>query len=66
MDKDRAIEVLLSRLSEWESKPQKDGYEYEKSFIEVMQALNADLLQLSIGELSPDRNQKKGSSLILD
>ena len=38
--------ILLKKIDEWESKPKKDGYEYEKSFIEVMQSLNEKLLQL--------------------
>lgn len=61
MDKEQAVELLLKRLSEWENKPKGDGYEYEKSFIEVMQDLNRDLFQLSLGEVSVDRNAKKKS-----
>ena len=61
MDKQKAIEVLLKGLEEWESKPKGDGYEYEQSFIEVMQGLNSELFQLSVGELPKDRNAKKNS-----
>lgn len=59
MDKQKATEILLKKITEWENKPKTDGYEYEKSFIEVMQGLNEELLQLSIGEVSTDRNKKK-------
>lgn len=59
MDKQKATEILLKKILEWESKPKTDGYEYEKSFIEVMQGLNEELLQLSVGEVSKDRNKKK-------
>jgi hypothetical protein len=61
MNQEKAIELLLSRLSEWESKPKGDGYEYEKSFVEVMQGLTVDLFQLSVGEVPVDRNKKKRS-----
>lgn len=59
MDKQKATEILLKKIEEWENKPKTDGYDYEKSFIEVMQGLNAELLQLSVGELPQDRNAKK-------
>lgn len=62
MDKQKATAILLKKIDEWESKPKKDGYEYEKSFIEVMQSLNEELLQLSVGELPKDRNIKKSSN----
>lgn len=61
MDKQKATEILLKKIEEWEQKPKRDGYEYEKSFIEVMQGLNAELLQLSVGEVPGDRNAKKKS-----
>lgn len=64
MNKEQATELLLKRLLEWESKPKGDGYEYEKSFIEVMQGLNADLFQLSVGDVPKDRNEKKSSNAI--
>jgi hypothetical protein len=63
MDKDKAIEILLQKITEWENKPKTDGYEYEKSFIEVMRGLNEDLFQLSVGEVPKDRNSKKKSKL---
>lgn len=61
MDKQKATEILLKKIEEWEKKPKADGYEYEKSFIEVMQGLNAELLQLSVGQVPKDRNAKKKS-----
>ena len=59
MDKQKATEILLKKIEEWEQKPKTDGYQYEKSFLEVMQGLNAELLQLSVGEVPADRNAKK-------
>lgn len=62
MDKQKATEILLKRIDEWSEKPKTDGYEYEKSFIEVMQGLNEELFQLSVGELPKDRNEKKNGA----
>ena len=61
MDKDKATEILLQKITEWENKPKTDGYEYEKSFIEVMRGLNEELFQLSVGKVPQDRNSKKKS-----
>lgn len=51
MDKLKAIEILSKKIDEWGQKPKSDRYEYEKSFIEVMQGLNEELFQLSVGDL---------------
>lgn len=61
MDKQKAFEILSKHIDEWDNKPKIDGYEYEKSFIEVMQGLNNELFQLSVGVLPKDRNGKKKS-----
>jgi len=61
MDKEKAIEILLKKIAEWENKPKNDGYEYEKNFIDVMRGLNEELLQLSVGDVPRDRNFKKKS-----
>jgi hypothetical protein len=64
MNKEKATEILLKKINEWDCKPKSDGYEYEKSFIEIMQGLQEELLQeellqLSVGDLPKDRNEKK-------
>lgn len=59
MDKGKATEILLRKIEEWDNKPKSDGYEYEKSFIEVMRGLQTELLQLSVGDIPKDRNEKK-------
>lgn len=62
MDKQKATAILLKKIEEWEQKPKSDGSQYEKSFIEVMQSLNAERLQLSVGEVPKDRNAKKSAN----
>lgn len=64
MDKLKATEILLQKIEEWDSKPKKDGYEYEKSFLEVMNGLEQELFQLSVGDIPQDRNQKKSHDTI--
>ena len=59
MDKDKATEILFQKITEWENKPKTDGYEYEKSFIEVMRGLNEELFQLGVSKVPQDRNSKK-------
>ena len=59
MDKDKATAILLQKIEQWTLKPKSDGYEYEKSFIEVMRELETELFQLSVGDVSKDRNEKK-------
>lgn len=59
MDKEAAKAILFQKIEEWEDKPKSDGYDYEKSFIEVMEGLNHELYQLSVGDLPKDRNKKK-------
>ena len=61
MDKQKAFEILSKKIDEWENKPKSDGYTYETSFLEIMQELNKDLFQLSVGDLPKDRNGKKKS-----
>ena len=65
MDKQKAFEILSKKIDEWDNKPKLDGYTYETSFIEIMQSLNTELFQLSIGDLPKDRNRKKKSRVSL-
>lgn len=37
---------------------------YEKSFLEVMNGLEQELFQLSVGDILQDRNQKKSHGTI--
>jgi len=59
IDKEAAMSILSKRIDEWGNRSKNDAYEYEKHFIEVMQGLTKDLFQLSVGEVSVDRNKKK-------
>ncbi|GMU97115.1 hypothetical protein [Ignavibacterium album] len=40
---------------------QTDGYEYERSFDEMMKQIGKDILQESLGEQPKNRKEKKNS-----
>ena len=61
MDRTKAFALLTEKPDQWEAKPKTDGYTYEQEFVELMQELNQDLFQLSLGELPKDRNAKKST-----
>jgi hypothetical protein len=55
------LSIMQKHYQEWEQNPmrQTSGYEYEKSFTEMWQALGNKVLQQSVGKLSTDKNAKK-------
>ena len=59
--RDEFYNQLKAELEAWhkQQKNQQDGYEYEKSFVELWQRLGRDILQESMEELPKSRNQKK-------
>ncbi len=52
---------LQAELEVWHQSQtdQQDGYEYERSFVELWRKLGQDVLQESMGRLPKSRNQKK-------
>ena len=52
---------LQAELETWHQSQtdQQDGYEYERSFVELWRKLGQDVLQESMGRLPKSRNQKK-------
>ena len=52
---------LQAELEAWHAQQhdQQDGYDYEKSFVELWQRLGHDVLQESMGPVPKSRNQKK-------
>ena len=52
---------LQAELEAWHTSQhdQQDGYEYERSFVELWRKLGQDVLQESMGSLPKSRNQKK-------
>ncbi len=52
---------LQAELEAWHQSQhdQQDGYDYERSFVELWRKLGQDVLQESMGQLPKSRNQKK-------
>lgn len=57
------FEQIKAEIESWykSQADQTDGYEYERSFSEMMQKLGWKILQGSVGELPKSRNGKKRS-----
>ena len=61
--KQRATAILEKHLSEWESNPKRmqSGYDYEATYAAMMEKVEQEILQLSVGEVPKDKNLKKNS-----
>ena len=59
--KQQATSILEKYLSEWESNPKRmeSGYNYEATYSEMMEKVEKEILQLSVGNIPKDKNQKK-------
>lgn len=64
--KQQATSILEKYLSEWESNPRRmeSGYNYEATYSEMMEKVEKEILQLSVGNIPKDKNQKKTSNPI--
>ena len=59
--REELYEQLRQELEAWEAsqRDQKDGYEYERSFVELWRKLGQEVLQSSLGRIPGSRNEKK-------
>ena len=59
--KQRATTILEKYLSEWEADPRRmeSGYDYEATYAAMMEKVEREILQLSVGEVPRDKNAKK-------
>ena len=59
--KERATEIFVKHLEEWESDPTRmeSGYQYELSYAVMMKKVERETLQLSVGTVPKSRNSKK-------
>ena len=66
--KQQATAIFEKYLSEWESNPNRmqSGYDYESTYAEMMQKIEKEVLQLSVGEVPNDKNVKKNFRPDLD
>ena len=61
IDKEKMANRLKEMLEQWENNPQrmKNGFQYEKTFVDMIRIFEKELFQESIGEMSKDKNAKK-------
>lgn len=65
-NKDKAVAIFERLYSEWEKHPDrhKSGYDYERTYVEMMQKVQQSILQTSVGDVSPNKNVKKKSKRV--
>jgi len=53
--------IFEKHYNEWKSNPDrfKSGYNYEKSYTEMMQTVEKEIFQISLGEAPNNKNRKK-------
>jgi len=61
MDIDKATAIFRDNYEKWinNDKRNASGYDYEKTFVEMMESLGGEVFQESVGELPESRNFKK-------
>jgi len=61
IDKEKMANRLKEMLEQWENNPErmKNGFQYEKTFVDMMRVFEKELFQASVGEVSKDKNAKK-------
>ena len=66
--KSQALKIFEKHYEQWESNSDrmKSGYAYESSYAEMMQKVEQDILQISVGEVPKGINSKKKSKLNLE
>ena len=53
MEEDKATVIFKKYYKEWENNPlrMESGYDYEKTYAEMMQKVEQEVLQISVGEI---------------
>ena len=60
---EEATAIFKSKLTSWHNNKEKEinAYEYEKTYVEAMQSIEKEVLQIMSGTKSKSRNSKKKS-----
>ncbi len=63
MDIEKATAIFRKNYEKWATNDKRNnsGYDYEKTFVEMMDSLGKEVLQDSLGGLPQSRNLKKKS-----
>jgi hypothetical protein len=61
MNENELNDLIGQKIKEWKESQQgqTDGYEYERSFSEMIQNIGHSILQESVGEIPDNKNLKK-------
>jgi hypothetical protein len=67
MSENNPTKIFEKHYNEWKCSPDrfKSGYDYEKSYREMMQAVETEVFQNSIGKMPNNKNSKKNSKQVL-
>ena len=59
--KEEALAIFERYYEQWESNPNRleSGYDYESSYAEMMQKVEQEVLQVSVGKVPKSANAKK-------
>ena len=68
MEEDKAAVIFKKHYKEWENNPlrMESGYDYEKTYAEMMQKVEQEVLQISVGEIPESKNSKKKFKPVLE
>jgi len=61
--KAQALKIFEKYYQDWESNPKRmdSGYDYEATYAEMMQKVEQEVLQVSVGDVPKGINSKKNS-----
>jgi hypothetical protein len=64
--KAEVLSVFESYYSQWETSPERmqSGYDYERTFVEMMQKVQQEVFQRSVGSVPKNKNSKKNFSAV--
>ena len=60
-NKEKALLVFESYYSHWENSTERNesGYDYERTYVEMMQKVQREVFQSSMGSVPKSKNSKK-------
>ena len=58
-----ALAIFEKYFTQWENDPTRmeNGYQYESTYAQMMEKVEHEILQISVGEVPKDKNFKKKS-----
>uniref|UniRef100_UPI004047E78F hypothetical protein n=1 Tax=Mariniflexile sp. TaxID=1979402 RepID=UPI004047E78F len=60
-DLDKILAIVAKHYQEWEQNPSRieNGYQYESTFASMIQEMEKEMLEVSLGKVPASRNKKK-------